>query len=290
MKYNLMTVINSDYFDFGKLFVNSLYDQIDLTDIYKLYIYDTGLSERDRKYLSFFPQLEVVPTQLNTKHFMLHDEDWRKNVYSKTAFLLQVIEKDSLPTVMVDSDCLFLSNFTDLIDPEYDFIACRREEKDAFSEYIASFFVINSIAKAKEFIKEWREEMFFGTENHKESPALSRLINKQKYNVGILSENIVSYTGTEVTPETRIVHLKSAKELRTVEQRINQPHLKEYKEKYLTPNPIVAPNVVWDEELGNCTGTSEKVLRDEKKENAIAQLRNISPQKKALLLQRLRKG
>ena len=285
MKYNLMTVINSDYFDFGKLFVNSLYDRIDLANIHKLYIYDTGLAERDRKYLSVFPQMEVIPTQLNTKHLLLHDEDWRKNVYSKTAFLLQVIEKDALPTVMIDSDCLFLSNFIDLINPDYDFIACRREEKDAFSEYIASFFVINSMAKAEEFIKDWREEMFFGTENHKESPALSRLINKGKYNVGFLPEDLVSYTGTKINEATRIAHLKSAIELKTVEQRINQPHLKMYIEKYLTPNPIVAAEMDWEAD----PVCSKNVTSDETKEPINPCLRNISPQKRALLLKRLRK-
>lgn len=283
MKYNLMTVINNDYFDFGKIFVNSFYDKIDLDYIHKLYIFDTGLSQQDWKYLSAFPQLEIVPTQLNTKHFILHDEDWRKNVYSKTAFLLQVVKRDSLPTVMIDSDSLFLANFFELLTMENDFIACRREETEAFCEYIASFFVINSIAKAEEFIKEWREEMFFGTESHKESPALTRLINKGKYNIGVLPENLVSYTGTEISRETKIVHLKSARELRTVEQRINQPHLKMYIEKYLTSNPIVTSEMVYDGEFGNTGGTSQR-------EKAIARLQNISPQKKALLLQRLRKG
>lgn len=288
MIFNVMTVLNSDYFDFGKLFVNSFYDNVDLSRIHKLYVYDTGLSESDKKYLSVFPQLEVVSTQLNTKHQLLHDEDWRKNVYSKTSFLLQVIEKDSLPTVMIDSDCLFLSNFVDLIPENYDFVACRREEQEAFCEYIASFFVVNSIEKAPDFIREWREEMYYGTENHRESPALSRLIDKGGYHVHAIKEDLVSYTGTEITEDITIAHMKSTRGLRTVEQRVNQPHLKAYLEKYLTQIPIAA------------VGTANEAMFRETASEAVPEqclgkdrpsvLENISPEKRALLLKRLKKG
>lgn len=285
--FNVMTVLNSDYFDFGKLFVNSFYDNVDLSRIHKLYVYDTGLSEDDKKYLSVFPQMEVVSTGLNTKHGMLHDEDWRRNVYSKTAFLLQVIEKDSLPTVMIDSDCLFLSNFVDLIPENYDFVACRREEQEAFCEYIASFFVINSIEKASDFIREWREEMYYGTENHKESPALSRLIDKGGYHVYGIKEDLVSYTGTEITEDITIAHMKSTRGLRTVEQRVNQPHLKAYREKYLTQLPIAAVGTAYEAMFRETASAAvqEQLLGKDRP----SVLDNISPEKRALLLKRLKK-
>ncbi|WP_341282111.1 hypothetical protein [Paenibacillus sp. FSL H8-0537] len=288
MIFNVMTVLNSDYFDFGKLFVNSFYDNVDLSRIHKLYVYDTGLSEDDKKYLSVFPQMEIVSTELNTKHVLLHDEDWRKNVYSKTAFLLQVIEKDSLPTVMIDSDCLFLSDFTRLIPENADFVACRREEQEAFCEYIASFFVINSIEKAPSFIREWREEMYYGTENHKESPALSRLINKGGYQVYAIKEDLVSYTGTELTADITIAHMKSTRGLRTVEQRVNQPHLKAYKEKYLTDIPIAAVGKALSAMF--LETASEAALEQSSGKDRPSALDNLSPEKRALLLKRLKKG
>ncbi|ANY70017.1 hypothetical protein BBD42_28580 [Paenibacillus sp. BIHB 4019] len=288
MIFNVMTVLNSDYFDFGKLFVNSFYDNVDLSRIHKLYVYDTGLSEDDKKYLSVFPQMEIVSTELNTKHVLLHDEDWRKNVYSKTAFLLQVIEKDSLPTVMIDSDCLFLADFTRLIPEDVDFVACRREEQEAFCEYIASFFVINSIAKAPAFIREWREEMYYGTENHKESPALSRLINKGSYQVYAIKEDLVSYTGIELTADVTIAHMKSTRGLRTVEQRVSQPHLKAYKDKYLTKIPLAAVGEAF-EAMFRETAAEAAPEQGAGKERVSA-LDSISPEKRALLLKRLKKG
>ena len=197
-QYNIMTVLNSDYFDFGKMFVNSFYDVVDLESVNCLYIFDTGLNDMHKAYLAGFPKLKIVSTSLQTKHTALHDKDWCKNVYSKTQFLLDIVEQDKLPTVMIDSDCLFVGNFLENIQCDNDFIACKRDAKDSFCEYIASYFIVNSIENAKPFIKEWREEMYYGTENHKESPALSRLIYKKKYDVGDVAEDIVSYTGNQI--------------------------------------------------------------------------------------------
>ena len=260
LKYNIMTVMNSDYFNFGKMFVNSFYDVIDLNHINKLYIYDTGLNEKDLNFLKSFKQLEVMLTNLQTKHTALHDADWCKNVYSKTAFLLEVIKKDKLPTIMIDSDCLFIDNFFHLLDSSRDFLACQRKDASAFSEYIASFFVIHSINQAEDFISRWREEMYMGTENHKESPALTRLIKENLFDVGILDEDSISYTGTQITDEVKIVHMKSSNTLRTVEQRIHQPHLARYCEKYL-------PN---------------------ESSNKTSLLNKLTPAQKALLLQKLK--
>jgi hypothetical protein len=281
MKYNIMTVINSDYFDFGKIFVNSFYDNINLDNVNKLYIYDTGLSLEDKTYLSEFPKLEIVSTELNTKHRLLHDEDWRKNVYAKTSFLLQVIQKDSLPTIMIDSDCLFISDFFSLISKDSDFIACHREEKEAFSEYIASFFVVNSIEKAISFIKDWRNEIFLGTESHKESPALTRLINKNKYNVSVLPEDLISYTGSRINDKVKIIHMKSSENYRTIDSRISQPHLKEYKNKYFTDSPLKTFKVNKNIEM---LKPQRFIEEREKNKN----FENFSPQVRALLLKRLR--
>lgn len=238
MRYNIITVINSDYFVFGKIFVNSFYDNINLNNIHKLYIYDTGLSDEDKRYLSGFPQLEIVSSLLNTKFVKLHDKDWCKNVYSKTSFLHQVIEKDLLPTIMIDSDCLFLNDFFNLIPKKFDFVACSRGKK-ACTPYIASFFVINSIEKAAAFINDWHKEMRYVIRTFKESPALCKLISKGIYNVGFIPEELISFTGTDITEKVKIVHMKSTRELQTIEQRINQPHLIKYIEKYYNLQPIV---------------------------------------------------
>ena len=38
MKYNILTVINEGYAQFGKLFINSLFENIDLKNVEKIYV------------------------------------------------------------------------------------------------------------------------------------------------------------------------------------------------------------------------------------------------------------
>lgn len=274
-KYNVMTVLNSDYFDFGKMFVNSFYDVMNLEKLNKLYIFDTGLSERNKAYLSGYPKLEIVSTNLMTKHTNLHDEDWCKNVYSKTAYLLNIINQDLIPTIMIDSDCMFVKDFTDILPKDNNFIVCKRDVGNSFCEYIASFFAVMNPSAASDFIKEWREEMYYGTENHKESPALSRLVYKKTYEVSELAEDLISCTKEDLSEDTYIVHMKSTNTLRTVEQRVKQPHLMNYCDKYLTEIPLIGKEKFM------------KQFKSKVKQNNV--LQSLTPAQKALLLQKLKK-
>lgn len=285
-QYNIMTVLNSDYFDFGKLFVNSFYDVVDLDLVHYLYIFDTGLSDMHKAYLEGFPKLKIVSTNLQTKHTELHDKDWCKNVYSKTQFLLDIVEQDKLPTVMIDSDCLFVKNFLEDMPDNHDFIVCKRDDRESYCEYIASYFIVNSIENAEAFIKEWREEMYYGTENHKESPALSRLVYKEKYDVGSIAEDIISYTGTEITDDVQIVHMKSAPNLKTIYQRVHQPHLKEYCDKYLTDAPIIGAEEFLKKYGEGCKSLVEEEKKPKSKEDLF---KNLTPAQRALLLQKLKR-
>lgn len=234
MKYNIVTTLNNDYMPFGILFINSLFDNIDLDYINKIYVFDTGLNDTDRNFLQLFPQVEIMETPHNTKKVQMHDKQWQKNVYSKTSFLLQVIKKDNLPTIMMDSDCVFVSNFFDLLDPSKDFLLCERSRAN-FSKYIGSFFVAHNVEMAEEFINHWIKEIESGTGKHKESPALARIANSYN-NIGTLPEHKVSFfspTGKAPTHETRIIHLKSDVGRETIEKRINQPLIKGYVRRYL---------------------------------------------------------
>lgn len=286
-QYNIMTVLNSDYFDFGKMFVNSFYDVIDLNRVNCLYIFDTGLSDMHKAYLECFPKLKIVSTNLQTKHTALHDKDWCKNVYSKTQFLLDIVEQDKLTTVMIDSDCMFVKDFLEEMPEDHDFVTCKRDDKDSFCEYIASYFIVNSVEKADAFIKEWREEMYYGTENHKESPALSRLIYRNKYDVGSIPEDIISFTGRELNDNVQIVHMKSAPDLKTVYQRIHQPHLKDYCDKYLLDAPLIGAEKFLEKYPEGCKSATEEVSKEKSKEDLF---KNLTPAQRAVLLQKLKKG
>ena len=235
MKYNIVTTLNSDYMPFGILFIGSLFDNVDFDSINKIYIFDTGLRPLDLNYLKLFPKVEVEETTHKTQNVKMHDEQWQKNVYSKTSFLLQVIKKDKLPTIMIDSDCIFVSDFFDLLDDSKDFILCERA-RAGFSKYIGSFFVAHNVKKAEEFISDWIGEIKKGTEKHKETPALSRVAEKYE-NIGILPEQQVSYfsfDGQMPTRDARIIHLKSDAGRETIEKRIHQPHTVEYVRRYFS--------------------------------------------------------
>jgi len=231
-----MTVLNDAYMPFGKLFIGSLFDNINLERVNKIYFYDTGLSDQNKKYLLQFPKVEIVETEINTSYGEMHDLDWQQNVYSKTSFLLQTIKKDNKPTIMIDSDSVFVYDFFDLIDADKDFIACKRDARPGFSNHIGSFFVINAVEKAEEFINQWVAEINSGNEKHKESPALSRVLKQNdSFSVGELSEDTVSYFSFSQRPvnsEVRIIHLKSDAGRETIEKRINQEYLAPYM-KYL---------------------------------------------------------
>ena len=45
MKYNIMVVLNSSYFKFGKIFIKSLYEKLNLENIENVFVSDIGLSE-----------------------------------------------------------------------------------------------------------------------------------------------------------------------------------------------------------------------------------------------------
>lgn len=227
---------------FGKLFINSLFDNVDFTFINEIFICDTGLSKDSKAYLCLYPRVKLIETGMNTHGAKMHDKDWEKNVYSKTSFLLNNVEQTKTPTIMLDSDSLFLSDFFDLIDPSVDLIACRRS-RQGFSRHIGSFFVINNPEKSIGFLRTWIQEIKHGetapnAPSSKESPALSRTIDTTSENIKIseLSEELVSYfsyEGYAPHDNVRIMHLKSDFGRETIEKRIDQPYVAQYARKYL---------------------------------------------------------
>ena len=98
MKYNILTVINEGYATFGKLFINSLIENVNLINVEKIYVYDTGLSPETIAYFNYFPKVVVVDTGSNFTSSGIHDKGWADNTYSKTTYLLDVLEKSNLAT------------------------------------------------------------------------------------------------------------------------------------------------------------------------------------------------
>ena len=235
VNYNILTVINEGYAQFGKLFINSLFENVDLSRVENIYVYDTGLSETTATYFNYFPKVIVVKTGSDFASTGIHDEGWAANTYSRTAYLLDTLEKTGLPTLMIDSDCIFSSTFDDVLDFNVDIIACSRD-REGFSRHIGSFFGAMDVDASKAFLKKWITNIQYLQENtdlkHCESPALSKTIAESPdTTVQEAPEQIVSAVFPDAT--SRIYHLKSDYYAVTIEQRLALPHAKPFTQRYL---------------------------------------------------------
>lgn len=234
MKHNILTVVNEDYSPFIKLFVNSLFELTNLNNTQDIFVFDTGLNIESKKYLSCFPKVKLVDTGMETSSSQIHDEGWKQNTYSKTKFLLSILKKTNTPTFMIDSDCIFVDNFQDLVDWGADVVACDRN-RDGFSKHIGSFFGAINVEKSISFIEKWiiniNNLQKTSDLKHCESPALSLTIENENFKVQNLPEQIVSAVFPDET--SRIFHLKSDYYAVTVEQRLNLKHAQQFTQRYL---------------------------------------------------------
>jgi len=234
MRYNVITVANENYKDFLKLFANSLFENVDMQFVNKVYVFDTGLSKETRDYINLFPGFELIDTKMSIDSKKIHDAGWAKNTYSKTKFLKQILEKDNMPTFMIDSDCIFIESFDELVDFTKDFAACDRK-RQGFSRHIGSFFGALNVEKSLEFLDKWINNISLlqkqGELKHCESPALSKTISETNFNIQEIEEVLVSAVfPTEVS---RIIHLKSDYYAITVPERLNLAHAVPYTRRYL---------------------------------------------------------
>lgn len=234
MKYSILTVLNEGYASFGKLFINSLFENVNLQNVESILIYDTGLSDSTCAYFNYFPKVEIIRTGANYTSSGIHDQGWQDNTYSKTKYLLEALQDRDTPILMVDSDCIFVSCFEDLLEWDTDIIACARD-REGFSKYIGSFFGAINVENSKEFLRKWIENVAGLRENtdlkHCESPALAKTIQEEDYRVTEIPEQEISALFPDAS--SRIYHLKSDYYAVTIEQRLALPHAAPFVERYL---------------------------------------------------------
>jgi hypothetical protein len=234
MKYNILTVVNEGYAAFGKLFLNSLFEHVDLKNVEKVFVYDTGLKPETQKYFNYFPKVEIIATGVNYESTTIHDRGWKENTYSKTKYLLESLEKTNLSTFMIDSDCIFVAPFEHLIDFSGDISVCARK-REGFSKHIGSFFGAINVEKSKEFLLKWIDNVNLLQETtdmkHCESPALSKTILEESLRTQEVAEQVVS----AIFPDdsSLIYHLKSDHYALTVEKRLALPHSLSFNKRYL---------------------------------------------------------
>ena len=220
MRYSIFTVMNSAYFYFGKIFIDSLFKNIDVSNISNIFIADTGLNKEHKNYLSSFEKVLLVDTKYNIQESMLWDKNWLDNVKSKTETLYNLLLMYEPPIVMIDVDSMFVRNFEEFLDFNYDVQVAKRDSKSNVNvenhpvPYIGSFVSINNNQGGKLFLRDWIDRIDTIPTIPKESRALSQICVEKKpfYKIGdLLVREISSYADRKYLEEfdTRIVHFKS---------------------------------------------------------------------------------
>jgi len=214
-KYSILTILNSSYFKFGKIFLNSLFEKLYTSKLDYVFVADTGLSQKERDYLQSFTKVILIKTGHKTKGYVkTWDSNWVDNVSLKTKILQKILDTYEHSVVMIDADCMFLKDFTDIIDFKYDIQATYRGENHK-TPYVASFLSINKNNKeTKGFVEKWINEIENWESVPKESPALSKVCSNENYNVGKISDKVISATGPIADIEewdSYIVHFKSSR-------------------------------------------------------------------------------
>jgi len=256
MKYNVMTVLSDNYLVFGKLFINSIFENIDNNNINKILIVDTGLSEKTKQYMLDFPKVEIIPTMDMQVSTMIHDKAWESKTYSKSTYLLDYVKgiEPFYPTILFDSDVIFYRDFFDILNSEAhrdsDVIACMRNQigrtpgHAATSTHIGCFICIKTL-KAIPFVESWIKALTQSLTNGiptralpKESPALSEAIKQFSNDIKIsnIDERVIANIETSILDDfddQRVYHLKSDFMYLTVESRVRQPRALPYLKKYI---------------------------------------------------------
>ena len=58
--YSIFTIMNSGYSNFGRIFFNSLHQNLTLDEIDTIWVGDTGIDERDKEYLTQFKKVKLT--------------------------------------------------------------------------------------------------------------------------------------------------------------------------------------------------------------------------------------
>jgi lipopolysaccharide biosynthesis glycosyltransferase len=160
-QYDFFTVLNSAYMPFGKIWINSLTQNISKDKVGTIYILDTGLNNNDIEYLKSFSQVEIIMSDLcetATSDAVDKNSTWLKHVLRKTKYFKKILKQNDKPLIMVDADCMFLTDFFDYIDDTKDILVCNRSYRD-HDNWIASFFVAKNTPAAYEFMNLWTKRM-----------------------------------------------------------------------------------------------------------------------------------
>lgn len=208
---NIVTVFNSGYIEFAKLFIESLEKNITRSKFDKLYVIDTGIKD-EHSWLFQKNYIQIIDTNKDIEFNKIHGSGWRSVVDMKTKMIYEkIIDIENVfPLVLIDGDSFFIRDFDDEIDMFYDLQVAHRPS-EVKKPYIASWVSFNT-PKSKLFLKEWMALMKKRKVAPYETDCLIKCINKYKkvYKIGNVDMNVVS--SLKLTDQVKILHFKSTLE------------------------------------------------------------------------------
>jgi hypothetical protein len=230
--YSLLTSLNSAYFDFGKIWINSMIDKVELSRVDYIFIADTGLNQEHKEYFTNkSSKVYIIDTGINTSlQDGIHGREWLNVVCNKTNILNQLYNQYGSTIMMTDADCMFLTDPYHLIDNGWDLQACFRGWEHQHASFLGSFIILNT-NQGNEFVNKWYEEQPTIKTPNKESPALTKAVIKytsalyfdsdSKYKVGVINTNIVNCNNKQdEIDDTVLVHFKSGGSTKDMKSRI----------------------------------------------------------------------
>lgn len=246
MNYNIYTILNFDYFRFGKYLLLSIYDVCDLNKIDNIYIVDVGLSDEQRQEIDKFDKVILINDKNNYEYDGVAGEQWLDIIDLKTKNLIKLLKnKENYPICMIDSDMILIKDIYELFDAKYDIITNHRDIFENMYPNQASFVILNNDSFISSgFAERWRQNM--QTEEHtwKETPAFSKTIqeykNKLKINTIKFSE-LICENGNRLKTgfdDPYLLHFKGTSSITSIsideiiDARIDKRQFRSYVEKY----------------------------------------------------------
>jgi len=216
-KYNILITLNSSYFDFGLIFMNSLFDNNDMDLVDTIFIADVGLNELDKQVFESYDKVTIIESDIESdfNNGGTWGKGWQTAVQSKTKFLLQVLKLSDKDVMMIDSDCLITKSLHNVIGTE-DIQVCDRSNENKSVPFLGSYIYIRNTEIGKRFVSTWIHNIENSTkQGAKESPALKGAVDSVdvKYIKRIDRVMVSCYNKTEYekhNSEPFIIHFKGS--------------------------------------------------------------------------------
>lgn len=118
--YNIATVVTFDYLPFFLVFINSLFKNTKHELIKTIYVITDRLPSEFIDYFQSYEKIRLISDEASLNFSGAHGEAWKKAVGKKLISCQIILQKDTLPLVLIDSDTLFIDDISHYITNDFD--------------------------------------------------------------------------------------------------------------------------------------------------------------------------